>query len=68
MKRAPALLRPHAGIASVLLTLCLILLAGCSGCSSSDATSTAARPLDESEIEAIKQQTAKTGERFHRLI
>ncbi len=63
MKRTLTFRPWHAGIASVHVTICLVGLAGSSGCGSGGSSSAGAGPLDESEIAAIKQQS-KNGRDF----
>jgi hypothetical protein len=63
MNRTIALPHSHAQIASLSLTLYLVVLAGSSGCGGSDTTSAEPGPLDKSEIAAIKNES-KNGREF----
>ena len=55
--------RPHAAIASALLTLSLAVLAGSSGCGGGDTASAGAGDLDKSEIASLKKES-KNGREF----
>jgi hypothetical protein len=66
MKRMLALIPCHAGAASLLLTLCLLLLAGCSEGGAS-ANPSQAKPLEESDILALKK-AARNDQEFKRSL
>ena len=63
MKSAIAFPCSHDHFVSVLLTLCLFVLVGSSGCGTGDTAGAGAGSLDESEIAALKKES-KNGREF----